>query len=825
MSIKAVIYVDSANGSDSYAGEIDSPYQTLAQALSDVGSNGIIVLQNGTYAVGSFGDITKNVTIQAAYGATSVEVTDSIHYSNAQGMVRGITFNTGNITVDNGGFGGIAIRECNFNGPDNPIVINSANYVSIHQNRFYDYLEAIRITTATEMTVSANYFYNGYRAIYITDIEWLDLYQNTIYGASDTGGGGIEDINLRVVYIAMNPTRIARKAVSLPSFSVANSYGYDVAVNVVNGPSQEYGKDYTVINGGITVSWGGLGLDGALQSSDILRIMYSEGPSPVSGDAISAYNIGNRNSRVDSNNINDASVGVVFSDEVRIRYNNFAGTVTEYSGTPTEYDGNFSGAPDYVDASSGNFKLKATSANIDNADPQRWDTILQEMGIGIVGGHYTGISAPTGRAGITPFNRNVDKDGQRRLSRNRRTELEAGVTGRSDVGSYEYPITGTNPETESYISEDGFDLINPGSITGPFASVDRGFTGLVGLQVQTNPLGRLILNPDGTHVGVTGIGLGATGLQYSRYSSKNIDMDALALNVGSHNRSSIAFFYPSFPSNTPTGAYVGPPTGNLSGDTGSRNNPYRTIDEAIAENPTATTIYVKPGIYPAFDGAAGKKLVGIREVGYPGFNQGQYGNLDDRGWTGTSEAVLGGSYLAFDVGAGLTGTAESEFRLVDNIYVRFNMDVVDDEIEFRIYNGLTYEDSNYILVRKKASILTIQHRTGGVSYTASTPSSDMTYKVTVRVLNENVIVTIVGQTTNITKAITLDSSYTGPWTSRVSYTDVIGATGTATGAISKFIAKADLVTDVGITGTTMARKIFGIIGERGLSGLYSLYGD
>lgn len=812
---RIVIYVDSNNGSDSNTGVIDSPYQTLSKALQEIKSGGLIVLQGGTYSAAAYGDIEKNVSIQAAYGSEP-EITDQIRFLNSQGLIQGILFNTGSIRIDNGGFGGISIRNCNFNGPDYPINIVSANYVAIHQNRFYNYLEAIRVSSCREMAISANYFYsdtaiNG-RSIYVSDVDWLDVYQNTIYGAYDAGGSTVGDLNLRVIYISMNATIINRKAVSLPSFSSVNEYGYDVALNVVNGPTQEYGKDYTVINSGLTVSWDGLGLQGQLQSTDTLRVMYSEGPSPVTGDAISAYNVSNSNSRIDSNSINDASVGVVFTDDVRIRYNNFNGSTSFYSGTTSDAAGNITGPPDYVDPLSGDFHLNPDSPNIDYADIDRWSTILQEMGVGKISGHYTGISLPTGRPGITPFNRNVDYDGLRRLSR----------PDRDDIGSFEYPSTGINPESLAYIYEDGFDLINPGSITGPFASIDRGFTGLKDLQVEVTPLGNLILNPDGSHVGVTGADAGATGYAYGRYYSKSTDLTALSLFVGKRNRESVAFFYSSFPSNTPTGAYVGPPSANVSGSTGTSENPYRSIDEAISESPSATTIYVKPGIYPSFDGAAGKKLIGIPESNNLSLNGSQYSLLDSSGWTGSPELTLSDSYATFGNPVGLTGYAAPIFNLFGNVCLKANIFSIADSVELKLYDAYAFPNDNFISVIKSGPSLKISHRTGGSTYSVITTTSDDLCKISIKVSGSDVLVSITGDTTNIDRNVSLVAPYGNPWMFRINYED--NASAGSTGVVSKFSSKAELISDVGVTGTSMYRKVFGIIGERGLSGLYSLYG-
>lgn len=811
---QVLVYVDGNYGSDSNTGVLDSPYLTLSKALQEVKNGGIITLQTGNYSLNGYGSIDKNVSIIGANGAFPV-LNDEFNFINAQGLLKNLRFvDQSTVIVNNSGFGGFEIKSCDFDDPDYPIQIESSNYVSIHQNRFYNYLEAIKVSSCRELVVSANYFYsdtaiNG-RAIYASNVEWLDVYHNTIYGAHSIGGDLVGDLNLRVLYISMTSTILSQKKVSLPSFSSANDYGYDVAINIVNGPTQEYGKDYTVTDSGITISWSGLGLDGNLRLSDTIRVMYSEAPSLVTGEAISAINVGNSNSRVDSNNITDASVGVYFTDNLRVRFNNFDSTTIFINGTPTDggITGCITGAPGYVGSSLGNFNLEADSPDIDNADPERWETILREMGIGRIPGMdgYTGISLPTGRPGISPFNRNYDKSGLERLSR----------SDRDDIGAYEYPSTGTNPEADSYIAEYGFDHINPGSITGPFATIDRGFSGIKDPQVVTNALGQLVLNPDGTHVGITGISIGATGYQYGRFVNRNLDMFDLSLMIGAHNKESIAFVQSALPSNTPTGVYVGPPVSTISGDTGSSTNPYRTIDDAISGTPYATTVYVKPGIYPTFNGSSGKKLVGLHELSYMSLNTNKYMRFDTNGWTGSGEALLLGSSLLFDVGLGLTGRTESVFQMSGNIDVRFDWFIDTDVIEIRFYN-----DSNYVSISKLSGKIVIKHYTGGVSYTSMVDSGDSAYKLFFSLVGSSAIVKITGSTTSINKSISLVSDYGDPWKMSVTYRNY----GNYTGGVSKIIANADSFTGAfGITGTSMSRKVFGVVGESTMTGLDPWYG-
>ena len=85
---------------------------------------------------------------------------------------------------------------------------------------------------------------------------------DTVTVATDLGTQQVE-------YRTLTAGEIAAKEITLGQTpKTANK----VILDVPSGTPQEYAVDFTV--SGTTLSWNGLGLDGALISGDVIRIMY-----------------------------------------------------------------------------------------------------------------------------------------------------------------------------------------------------------------------------------------------------------------------------------------------------------------------------------------------------------------------------------------------------------------------------------------------------------------------------------------------------------------------------------------------------------------------
>lgn len=74
---------------------------------------------------------------------------------------------------------------------------------------------------------------------------------------------------LEMEYFTLDATDVSNKYVTLSHSPVSTT---EVSLDIIKGCAQFYGADYTV--SGTQVGWSGLGLDGILEVSDELRIMY-----------------------------------------------------------------------------------------------------------------------------------------------------------------------------------------------------------------------------------------------------------------------------------------------------------------------------------------------------------------------------------------------------------------------------------------------------------------------------------------------------------------------------------------------------------------------
>jgi hypothetical protein len=810
--MKQIVYVDSRYGNDSFAGDLDSPVQTLAQGIALAYEGGTVVLQTGT-GTHLPATLTKNLTIKAAYGATPL--VDTITYTNAQGLLEGLFFNSNTlskgIVVNNQSIGSVIVRECQFRDVDTAIEINNAQYISIHRNYFKNHKSGVKINSAQEVCLSSNVF-DGYpiqnRSVEVVSSVRVDMWGNTIYGASGVASGASPDQNLRIVYVTLTSFDIQYKRVALPGFACAALNGqYDVAVNSINGSSFLYGTDYTVNALGSIVSWDGMALQQTLAAGDVLRVMYSENQDPGSGDAVRLSNIGDPNSRVDSNSITgntyaDTAIGVFFTTPVKIRHNNFYRATKGWDGGVPSGDTGLqciTSDPLYRDPAASDFRLSyqgvsGTSPNIDAADPGRWGNVYAEMGVVNVGGKYTG--SVTGiRSNVAPFDRSLDYD-----SYNRSVTGMVGTTG--DIGAYEF----NQHETAmgNYVAERGYDIAHAGTATGPYATLDRGYAraGSLDLYVDTH----LVDCQVGVTGGYTGI---SHGTGYGRYHSKNIVLSDSEIKVGRSTGDDIAYVYSSYPAYETGAVYVGPDSGT--GVTGTSDNPYRTIGDALGAGGSA--VLVRPGFYPSFRGVSGVSLAGLAETRSDSIGHEFYSTMS-AGWTGTGAYTTTQRAITF---TGETGAVLSLFTLgetgpvvdIDLRYTVATQGFVCGGISNRI--GITDSyDSVYATVDRLGQRTILGYSLDGVVYESAASYTGAFYniKTRVRVVGGQYRVSVVGD--DLDRSYGGDFGVTGLWrasfrsqgTGMVSdlylYTDVFRG---ATGSVSSF-------------GTR--RKVFGILGSTGM---------
>lgn len=801
------IYVDSQFGSNLNTGAIDAPVQTLSYAFSQVYEGGIIVLQNGS---GSYGDlnVTKNITIKAAYGA--IPIIGSLTLSGVQGLIEGLYFDnliTG-ITASNLNTGSLIIRGCHFEGVETPIDIDNINYIAIHRNYFYDFRSAIKINAAEEVCVSSNVFTNGMRSIEIDTVGRLDLWRNTIYGAFDLPPVLNPDTNLRIIYKTLNSFDVSYKRLQLPGFaSLATGGIYDVAFNVVNGPSFNYGTDFTVILSGSLISWSGLQLEQEFAVGDVVRVMYSEAGDVDPGDAIRVQNIGDENSRVDSNSISSngtaIATGVYLSTPIKVRYNNFDDVLVWWNGAnPTGSTGmyNIGETAMYRDPISNDFRLQPASPNIDRGDYGRWNNIYDEIGINKIDGSYT--ASYTGiREQVTPFDRDLDFD----LFHRGATGI-IGLTG--DIGAYEFNTNET--AMGNYVAEYGYDKAYPGTETGPYATPDYGFQRSTpnDLYVDTNPVPY--------RVGETGpYGIAAEtsnyNTRYGRYRSKDIVLSDSDLVIGMRSKNDIMVIYPSHPSLENGMSYVSP-DGNDSW-TGSLEAPYRTVGRALQDG--SHYVMVEPGYYPTFQGESGVNLVGLerfRDVGYSGI---LYNNVRDGSWTGMGTyAINKDSITGMVAPASVMGT----FSFSSGLDIKIFVTVKSGSMTVKLFN---VDNSIYVKINRDVSVITYGYITGGTNYEINRVVSE---SYTPDELFTGLKVRIISKNNRF--FIFLDNDYLhGSYANLLSsgsYSDWMLQfvnTGVGTDTISNLSAfSSSIVGATGISGVVTLKKFFAINGSTGIQG-------
>lgn len=790
------IYVDSRYGSDSNTGAIDSPVQTLSYAFSQVYEGGIIVLQNGTGA--SYGDLTltKNVTIKAAYG--SEPKVGSFTLSGVQGLIEGLSFEnlvTG-ISASNISIGSLIIRECTFRDVQTPINVDSLNYLAIHRNYFYNFISAVRISSAIEVCVSSNIFANGIRSIDVLTVQRLDLWGNTIYGALNASPAVNPDTNLRIIYKTLSAFDILYKRIQLPGFaSQALSGNYDVGFNVVNGPSFNYGSDFTVLLFGSIVSWDGLQLEQEFQVGDVVRVIYSETGDVTTSNAIRAQNVGDQNSRIDSNSIssngNSIDTGVFISTPVKIQYNNFDDVLVWWAGAiPTGSTGmhNIGETAMYRDPLNEDFKLQPSSPNIDKGDYDRWNSIYGEIGTGT-------------RENVTPFDRDLDFDMFHRGA----TGI-LGLTG--DIGAYEFNHNET--AMGNYVAEFGFDKAYPGTETGPYATLDYGYqrSGINDLFIETNPVPYRI-GETGPYGSVSNTS--AYGTRYGRYRSKNTRLSDSDLVIGSRSKNDVMMIYPSHPSLETGLSYVSP-DGDDSGD-GTITTPYRTIGRAIQDgNPY---VMVEPGYYPSFRGESGINLIGVerfKTVGYSGI---LYTNVRDGSWTGIGTyTITKDSITDMIAPADVMGL----FSFGTGVDLKIFVSMTSGSLTLKLFNvdNALYVKLNRVLNVNESGI-TFGYTTGGVNYeinqmVSQTPEELFT--------NLRVRIVVMGNKFSMY----LDNDYIHTTYSNIltsgSYIDWVPQffnTGVGTDVISNLSAFSDTISGAtGVSEVVTLKKFFAITGSTGL---------
>ncbi|MBD3262624.1 MAG: hypothetical protein GF334_13305 [Candidatus Altiarchaeales archaeon] len=784
----AVVYVDSLYGNDSNSGTVLYPVRTLTQAYTLASSGTVIVLQEGDGT--SYGSLTiqKDLTIRRAYNTTPQ--VDTLTIVGAQCLIEGLAFDnlSEGVVVSNSSLGAVSVKECRFTDVSTAIQLNNANYISIHRNYIKNHDYGVLINNAVEVTLSSNIFDDGRRSIEVITVDRLDLWRNTIYGGSGSSPVENPDENLRVIYHTVTASNISNKRIQLPTFAAQNSYGYDVAVNVVNGPSFPYGTDYTVISDGSIVSWDGLGLDGQVQVGDLLRIMYSEAADPQGAEAIRALGVNDPDSTIDSNNItgttlSNIELGVFINQQLRMRYNNFYRTNVWYSGPLSDDTKNFSDDPLYTDPTNGDFRIPAGSPDVNAGDPTRWDKILTDMDLG-------------NRENVAPFNREIDYTGVHRYA--------LGPSG--DVGAFEYNVNEGSAGT--YVGEDGYDFAYPGSETAPYATIDRGFNraGSSDLSVEANAVPVV--------GGVTGpFTVPTTGsevVRYGRYPSEDLMLGSGKINVGQSQDGDVAFVRSSYPRFETGVVYVSPDGSDTTG-TGSYTGPYRTIQRALSDS--APFVLVRPGYYPSFKGDSSKTLIGIEETKTISLGSTYFVNMLNGGWTGPAGYTVTRSTVVLTD----TSSAMGLFTFLGDYEVKYSATVSSDTMKGTVVNA---DNQVYVELDRSSQKMTVGYRTDGSYYDFDYDLSSLpitgaltNVRTTTTLTDNRARVRVKNSYINEDVQFDLGAGYTGPWTLMFEST---GSGQSKAQDIS--VSSSQFSGATGVNQTVTQHKIFGIMGATGFQG-------
>jgi len=800
-----VVYIDSLNGADTNEGSLLKPVRTLSQGYSLAAEGGVMALQQGDGT--SYGDFAISKSVSLTGVSVDRPRVGTLTITDSQGTLEHLHFENLDIgvAIDNdppspypsdAKIGGVSVVDCVFEDVNNPISVLNARYVGIIRNRMVRHISGIYLRNAEEVSIAQNVFDDGYEAIDIETVDWLDLWRNTIYAKDGAAPIAQIDQDMRIIYRTLTSANIVNKVIALPGWASVDENGqYDVAMNVVNGPSFAYYDDYIVVGDGSIVKWEGLRLEQEFAIGDLIRIMYSEAGYAMDSGTVKVFGVTvSPNSRVDSNNItgNDVdniSLGVYFNQPINIRYNNFWNADVGYTGaTPTDDTGNFTGAPMYVDASVGDYRLQPGSPDIDAGDPDRWTDILGEMGIGLTGGGWTSIGPDT-RGNVTPFGRDVDIAGAHRYV----------IDSYGDVGAHEYnPNEGS---TGSWVSEDGYDVIYQGTETGPFWTPDYAYSHSDGgdLNAKTNEmLGLSGATGAGSWVGLTGASRRAV------YRSGGMTVtDGLLLVQGGRTVDYVVV-QPDL-SVYETGAVFVAPDGNDASD-GSETGPYRTIQAALSSG--ARYVAVKPGFYPSFQGASGATVVGIPQSGEQAFVSPAVARFSDGGYTGI------GTYT---IARSLTATNEidivGEYEVTPDFDLKVRSSVGTDTLYVGAENG---DNSAGAVIDTDNDTLLIRIGTSGMNYEWLYGTTGSTYdkvNLNVSLVDDLARVTVYGSVPRQSVAMNLVSSWTGPWSFFAQTTE------TGTTIMSDLWFSGDTVSGAtGVSSSYTERHGFGVLASTGMPG-------
>ncbi len=284
--IDKAVYV-SPSGSDSTdlggdgtnsggTGSKELPYRTIDMALSNSNPGDSIVAMAGEYPV--FTSLDDRVLVPG-YDKTAVQ---SLKYDRFyEDFFAPLDFRAfgwtqfdsvpwtmsyaGDSSVTNGG----GVLGLTYDGTNTASAVSTFNVLSEYEVSAYfqNAVDPVKMyLTSQDNTAFFGYDGSGYTAGIITN--------GTSYVCSGdlTNGDGTTSVNFVTEYVSVNANNIRDKFVPLSYIPEPDCT--NIALNVVGGVSQNLGEDFYLQDS--KVKWDGMDLDGEIETSDVLRIIYMD---------------------------------------------------------------------------------------------------------------------------------------------------------------------------------------------------------------------------------------------------------------------------------------------------------------------------------------------------------------------------------------------------------------------------------------------------------------------------------------------------------------------------------------------------------------------
>ena len=284
--IEKAIYV-SPSGSDSTVlggdgtnsggtGSVDLPYRTIDMALSQSNPGDYIVAMAGEYPV--FTSL-NNRTLVPGYDRTAVQSNKysrfyedffypldfrNFGWTQYDSTPWNIDYTGDSSVVDGGGYLNLTYDGTNTASAESSFnIVGNYNVSAYFQNA----IDPVKMyLTSEDNTAFFSYDGSGYSAGITTNGI------NYVCTGDLNGGDTTTGLNFITEYISVNANNIRDKFVPLSYIPEPDCT--NIALNVVGGVAQNVGEDFYLQDS--KVKWDGMVLDGEIEASDVLRVIYMD---------------------------------------------------------------------------------------------------------------------------------------------------------------------------------------------------------------------------------------------------------------------------------------------------------------------------------------------------------------------------------------------------------------------------------------------------------------------------------------------------------------------------------------------------------------------